>query len=650
MFRRPVDSMLAASCRAMLIVSLCVALWGLYVLAVRLPGLAVVVALLAYWMRRNSGAASDAYGSARTASITEMMWGGLLADDGLILGRCMGGGSTSLLAAVLGLLNPAMRADAACRLAFASLFGIGLKDRLIRITSYVHLLTCSPAGGGKGVGAVIPNLLSYRGSVVVVDPKGELYRETAKHRRKVLKHKIRRYDPFNLCGPGGDTVNPYDFPRPESPEFIDDVQTMANAMIVRAAEEKEPHWNDNAELFIKGFSAFICTCEPDPAERNLDTMRKLSSSMPKLQATLEAMQGRDDLDGLIARLGGQMAQHEGEERASILSTFHRQTAFLDSPLMARHFQSSSFDPIELRRRPTTLYLILPANRLESHSRVLRLWINTVMGRITGGKPTERNPVLWIFDEMAHIGRIPAVENAVTLMRGAGMRCWFIFQSLEQFKTTFGEKAATVLDNIGTQQFFGITSYETCDTLSKRIGDETRAVRTVSTQDGYSQSHGGQPQGSTSGGTTVNMQEVSRKLLMPNELLQLPKEVCLIFHSNLPVVLGKLVRFYEAPEFAKRWNGRRGAAEPRGFGLVECGLAAATLAACFFLPLFVFNLFTPGRAARPAGARQVSAAAAPSPASAKRPISKLVPTPEKLRPSTSRNRRGTATSDYLIRID
>jgi len=640
----------ASLCRAMLILGLCVLAWGVQQLAVRMPGLVIVAVLLAMWLRLHRRTVSDAYGSARTATLGEMIGRNLLGDEGVILGRC-DGGSPSLLSGVLVLLNPAVNADAACRMFFACVSGIGLKDRLIRAVNFVHLLTCSPAGGGKSVSTIVPNLLSVRHSCVIIDPKGELFRLTSKHRQKVLGQRIIRLDPFNVCGPGGDTLNPFDFLDPASEEFLDDCQTLANALVIRTADEREPHWNDNAERFIKGLSGYICACEPIAADRTLDVMRLCSSSMPKFKQTLESMQLEDEVaSGLIQRLGGQMAMHEGEELAGVLATYNRHTSFLDSPHIARLFGTSTFDPKILRkdRRKATIYLILPAHRLSSHSRVMRLLIAVIMRRITSGTPTERNPVLWFLDEVGHLGRIQAIEDAVTLMRGMGMRLWFFVQSLEQFKTTFGEKAATLLDNISIQQYYGVTSFDTCETLSKRIGETTVATTTVSTQEGHSQNSGPQPSGSTSGGTTINHQEVARRLLKPEELIQLPKWLNLIFVENLPVILGKQVRYYDAPEFRKGWSGRRGTAAARRFGVLELAISSAMLALCCVVSLLASGIVLPVRVVMPTASRLASAPS--KPAAAKRPISKLVPTPEALRRRTARNRRGAGASDFLIRID
>jgi type IV secretion system protein VirD4 len=191
-------------------------------------------------------------------------------------------------------------------------------------------------------------------------------------------------------------------------------------------------------------------------------------------------------------------------------------------------------------------------------------------------PTEKNPVLWLLDEYAHIGAMRTIEEAVTLKRGMGMRLWFFFQSLEQLRTCFGEHAATVLDNIGTQQYFGLTSYATCEELSKRVGEATIAIRTVNDSASDSYSTGSAKEvgsGNRSSSRAINYSEIARRLLKPEEMLTLPQDTTLIFHANLPVTIGRLVKYFNAPEFRWRRCGRQ-----RGIGLAASLMAVFTLSA------------------------------------------------------------------------
>ena len=572
--------LIAALCRTLLILAFGVTAVGAAVLALRFIAISLLVFAAQAWRTVKRRAVTDNYGSAATASLSQMESGGLLGEDGLILGRCLDD-RPALSAGALALLSPRIGNDLACRTFLAALFGgKWLSGRLIRVKNHIHLTTFSPAGGGKGVAALIPNLLSYKGNCVVVDPKGELFRATAQHRSGKFGHRIIRLDPFGVCGPGGDALNPYDFLFPQDDDFLDQCREFGNAIIIRESDEKYPHFNDMAELNLIGLTAYICGLETNPALRHLGSMRAIASSRQKYDDARVYMQDSDACQGVIRRLGGQMTFPAKEEQGSVLTTFSRQTNFLDSPAVARNVKTSTFDPLILRRQPADIFLILPAGRLASLSRLMRLWIDTIMRRITSGVPTEKNPVLWLLDEMAHIGHMQAIEDAVTLKRGMGMRLWFIFQSMGQLKTCFGEKAPTVLDNIGTQQYFGINSFETAEEISKRIGDTTIGIETeaYNAGDSYStQAYNGQQSSSRSRGHTLNRSEIARRLLKPEEVLTLSPDICLIFHKHLPVCLGRLVRYFEAPEFR-----RGGTARARRVGIAAMIAAGFTLfAGCLF---------------------------------------------------------------------
>ncbi len=581
--------LIAAACRLALVLACVTAAAGGVLIALAHPFVGIVLPLWVLWRGLNRGGGTHAYGSAKVASRAEMQRGGLLQDDGVILGRCLPG-PPSLAEGVGCLLDPAVPSDRAVRSFFAATYGDrDWSERLIRTRDHVHIASFSPTGGGKGVGVLIPNLLSYPGNCVVVDPKGELHRECAGHRQKHFGKRAIRLDPFEVCGPGGDRLNPYDFIDPEARDFLDQCRDFANPVIIREpGGEKQPHFNDMAELNLVALTALTCGCQEDRERRHLGTMRDIASDRDVYAQAVKMMQETDACRGVIRKLGGQIAFPAGEEQASILSTFTRQTAFLDSPAVIDHVSRSTFHPMALKQGNADLWLILPEERLVSLQRLQRLWITTVMGCLTrGGPPDESRKVLWFLEEFAHIGSMPAIEEAVTLKRGRGIRLWFIFQDTNQLKTCFGDKAATILGNIGTQQYFGINSYETSEELSKRIGDMTLGVTSVNRTRGQSRPTGPskEPQpGSASNSTSLTHSEIARRLLKPEEILTLDKNLCLIFHKNLPVCVGRLVRFFEAGEFARRrfGFGARGTARPRRLGLAAAFLAAFTLAAGAFV--------------------------------------------------------------------
>lgn len=645
--------MIASLSRLTLIVAVCVAAFGLGLIGYAYPGVALALLAFAWWRKFHRRPVSDAYGSARTSTMADMARGGLLSEekDALILGRTLPE-PTKLAEGIGSLFNPAISNSTAVRSFLASTWSDRWQsERLIRTNNYVHLATFSPAGGGKGVAAVIPNLLAYPGNCVIVDVKGELWETCSEHRRRRFGKRQIRLDPFEACGPGGDRFNYLDvLPDAADPTFLDRCKAFAAPLIIREKDEKQPHFNDWAEKFLYIFTAFVAACQPDRKRRHLGTVRHLASSKDIFDQAIDMMRKTDAAGGVIRMTAGQLTFPAAEEMGSILSTFTRQTDFLDSPAVAANVASSTFDPMELKTGDADLYLILPAEFLVSHVRLMRLWINGVMGRVTSGKPDESRKLLWMLDEFAHIGRMDAIENAVTLYRGYGMRLWFFFQDMNQIKDCFGSKASTIVGNIGTLQYFSINNLDTAKEISERAGDMT--LGQVSTSEGGGTSHSGGPKSDSSSRSTswnVNRTEIARRLLKPEEILTLDKNLCLIFHHNLPVALGRLVKYFEAPEFRKG-----GTAAPKKLGPAAAMLAALTLLLSLFVAdAAVFAVSMRARL-RPAGAAsrmRQAGPASPSAGSHRPPSAAGARQAPHARPPMRRYppRRRPGPSGFLIKI-
>ena len=188
---------------------------------------------------------------------------------------------------------------------------------------------------------------------------------------------------------------------------------------------------------------------------------------------------------------------------------------------------------------------------------MRMWIGIILQTITRGMPSEKNPVLFFLDEAAHLGKIRILETAVTLMRGMGIRLWFFFQSLHQLQECYGEKAKVILDNIDTQQFFAINDWDNAEAISKRIGDATISVVSHGKNAGSSWQQAANRGSQTSGrsdGWNTNVSETGRRLIKPEELMVMPEDAALVFHRNSPVILARLLRYYDHPVLPSRRHG------------------------------------------------------------------------------------------------
>ncbi len=513
------------------------------------PAIFGIGSVVVIWqLRRLAFSASDVLGSAKYAAHGELEKAGMLGEDGLILARSAPV-TPSLFRAVLGLFTfPGGQSVLACqRFAAAFIGGRWFHRPLIRVPNAVHVLTVAPAGAGKGVGQIIPSLLLWRQSVVVLDPKGENYQKTAATRRR-MGQEVYKLDPFTVCGSSSARFNPLDLIEPASERAVNDADSLAEALVVRG-QESESYWNDCAQTCLQACILFVVYHAP-AEEKNLLTVRELIASDADTWAgTLALMKNSDAAGGALRRLGHHMGNWIEKELASIKSAANRHLAFLDSPPIARCLSTSSFDPRDLVQRQVSVYIVLPPDLMTPLARLLRLWLTSFVNRLFQQSPQEENLVLFLLDEVGQLGALRSLEQAVTVGRGYGLRIWFFLQGLPQLQKLFPENKAhlTVQANMSHQIFYGIRDLETAKEVSAYVGRTT--VTTISQGSSTSVSHtpltgrvwGGNPTTQVSSGSSSTTSQQARELLMPEEILKMPANVGIIFAKEMNPIAAQIIR-------------------------------------------------------------------------------------------------------------
>ena len=156
-----------------------------------------------------------------------------------------------------------------------------------------------PPGAGKGIGAVIPNLLSYPGSVLVLDIKGENHAVTSRYRSVALGQSVYRLDPFNVMGEGSHSINWLDFLNHRCPSVVSRASALADLLVVHESAGS-PHWNEAAQDLIKGLILYVCTLPPQ--DRNISTLRRiLTTSEHELLSILKDMSVSNECFGLLSK-------------------------------------------------------------------------------------------------------------------------------------------------------------------------------------------------------------------------------------------------------------------------------------------------------------------------------------------------------------
>jgi type IV secretion system protein VirD4 len=395
-----------------------------------------------------------------------------------------------------------------------------------------HLLTVASSGSGKGVSAIIPNLLTWQGSVICNDPKGENAAITAR-RRQEMGQDVYVLNPWGLhSGPPWNlkcaAFNPLDWLDINSEDVGDDAAMMANTLVLRdkGSVGTEGHFNDSAETLLTGLILYVAFTEHDPLRRNLVTVRKLLTQAPEDWAdTLKKMSRAPYADGRIASAANTFLSKSDREGPAVLSTAQRHTNFLDMNRMRQVLGSSDFDLADLKRRPMTIYLCLPFDQVGGQaSRWLRLMITLSLTALSRTKGPVDPGVLFLLDEFAALGHMRMAERAMAEGRGYGVRMWPILQDLNQLKDSYRDGWQTFIGNARVLQFFGTADVFTAEYVSKMLGKTT-------------------VWSSGSTGDRESVSETGRALMTPDEVMHLGADEELLFVRGVrPIKAEKLPYF------------------------------------------------------------------------------------------------------------
>lgn len=351
-----------------------------------------------------------------------------------------------------------------------------------------HVITVAGSRAGKGRSLLINNLLTWPGSVLVIDPKLDLATETAHYRATALRQNVHVLDPFGVAGPGCDSYRSNLDPLAvslgtDADAAIDLAMLIADSLVVRAGREIDPHWNDAAQQMTEAVVLHCLTCPRYESRRTLRTvyellMLEVESVDDNPSRLEEEMVKNEAFGGVVCEGATAFYDKSDRERSSVLSTIRRHLHFLVYPKIGEVLSQGNLDFARVQTEPTTIYAGVPATKMSSCAGFLRLVLNLALATFETSQlrreyqyQAGRLPVLIIMDEFASLGRMERVEAAAGQMAGFGVKLWPVLQDLSQIKS-LTSNWETFLGNAGVLTFFGNTDLSTLDWIEKRLGQTT----------------------------------------------------------------------------------------------------------------------------------------------------------------------------------
>src|SRR6266404_13474 len=468
--------------------------------------MSIVVAFgMSVWRAREAKTAAT-YGSARWAVRSEMRSAGLTSSNGVVLGR--------------------------------------FECDYLRHNGPEHVLCFAPTRSGKGVGLVVPTLLTWPGSCIVHDIKGENWNLTSGFRAR--HGRVLLFDPTNAKSAA---YNPLLEVRRGEWE-VRDVQNVADVLVdPEGSLERRNHWEKTSHALLVSAILHVLYTEPDKTLAGVANF--LSDPKRPIEVTLRAMMtsahlGEAGPHPVIASAARELLNKSENERSGVLSTAMSFLGLYRDPVVAKvthHCDWHIRDLVE-GDRPASLYLVVPPSDISRTKPLVRLILNQIGRRLTEDLHAKgrRHRLLLMLDEFPALGRLDFFESALAFMAGYGLKSFLIAQSLNQIEKAYGPNNA-ILDNCHVRVSFATNDERTAKRVSDALGTATelRAMK----------NYAGHRLNPWLGHLMVSRQETARPLLTPGEVMQLPPRDEIVMVAGTPPIRAKKARYYEDRRFTER---------------------------------------------------------------------------------------------------
>jgi type IV secretion system protein VirD4 len=417
------------------------------------------------------------------------------------------------------------------------ILGMYNKKRLIA-ADYQHILLFAPTGSGKGVGFVIPNLLFWKDSVIVHDIKLENYELTSGWRRKHLKQKVFLWNPADPDGVSH-CYNPMDWISKKPGQMVDDVQKICNFLL-----PEQEFWQNEARALLTGIMLYLVAAEDKPATLG-EVVRTLRNDdvVYNLAVVLDTM-GKKIHPVSYMNIASYL-QKPDKERGSVTSTANSALELWANPLIDTTTATSDFNLHEFKIIPHTAYVGLTPDNISRLKPLMNMFYQQAAAFFTAKlpQPHEKYGVLMMMDEFPTLGKMEQFLAGIAYFRGYRVRLFLIIQDTEQLKGIYEESGMnSFLSNATYRITFAANNMETANLISQLLGNKT------ATQISYNK-----PKylDLNPGARSLHLSDIQRALLLPQEVIQMPREEQIILIESQPPIKSKKIFYFKDKFFTSR---------------------------------------------------------------------------------------------------
>ncbi len=454
------------------------------------------------------------HGEARFATRREIAAAGLLGDQGIILGR--------------------------------------LGRRCLMLPGQQGVLLAAPPRAGKGVGVVIPNLLNWPGSVIVIDIKRENWTLTAGFRQR-SGQACFLFDPFAEDHRTA-RWNPFHYVSSDPHRRVNDLQRIAE-MLYPDPPNVDPFWTASARSLFLGIALYLFETPSMPKTIGEVLRQGMASDDEGFGAHWKRIvegrgKGKYPLSDQCVRALYDVIDLAPVTASSIRKTFTSRLDLWANPILDAATAGNDFDLRQLRREPMSIYVGVNPDDLHRLRPVLSLFFQQALGLQTRAlpehDPTLKLQVLMMLDEVAALGRIPILAEAISYLPGFNVRVVLVIHTPAQMREVYGVNAAeTMSKSLAARIAFAAKDFADAREISDELGMTTVPAHTVSRPAfGWAEGRGRRS-------PSVSVSEQRRALLLPQEVQALGARQALIFHEGVPPIRCQKIRYFEDQRFRRR---------------------------------------------------------------------------------------------------